>query len=136
MSKYNDFNRIFQIDGEEPAQNDNNNLVKQLKIKQSKIEARIDNYYAEYEAGSEQSITQDLSEYSIVDIISTVDAVVREHVKDLEFYRLGKPINPIYLAIRVVGILESEKLAEYQNNNKDTESERVLSMIRNRQRWF
>ena len=136
MSKNYDFNRFFQIEGEDKPQT-STNIMDSINMNKVKMEVRIDNYYAEYKEGSEESIAKDLSEYSILDVISTASDITREHRVDSNYARPGYRISPIYLAVRVLGILESEKLAEYNNNDKekhDDESNYVLNMIRNRQK--
>lgn len=112
-----------------------------------KMETRIDNYYAEFEQGCQDSIAKDLSEYDVIDIIETTRDITKEQYGgyrksfidngsgDNVYYNHRQ--NPIHLAIRVLGRLEAEHLASYKGNGKEKTSKvtgnDVLNMIRNRQ---
>jgi len=141
MSKYYDFNRFFQIEGEDSSPK-NKNLISSIKTKKTKLAARVDNYFTEYESGSQESLTQDFSNFQILQIINTamhIGAELAFESREISRHNAEESCefeiddNSLLYAVQTLGRLETETecVSKYK---EPSDASRLLDKIIKRRR--
>ena len=102
---------------------------------------KIDNYHKQYEAGSQEALTKDLSKYQMVHIINTAMHLSKELALETidtagtlfgDDYDYAIDDDCIGHAIQVLGRLEAESYYADKYPTRDTSNDLLDKLLKNR----
>ena len=136
----NNFNILFDVEGDN-EKNTGHQISPTSPLFKTMLAMKVDNYHQQYEAGSQEALTKDLSRYQMVHIINTAMHLSKELAKETiddtgilfdDDYDYAIDSNCIGHAIQVLGRLESESYYVNKYPERDTSNNLLDKLLQNR----
>ena len=109
-------------------------LLNDIDRYQTKLDLRVDQYYAEHRQGKKDAITKDMQQFDLYSIIQSAAQIGLEYGKNkqLDSWDLEQLIyhNPLQLSIKTLGRLE------YDRDSDRSPANSLRDLLRRQRRGF